>query len=122
MFSKIGWFVTNEYVDDQELQMNKPATPVLEKVCNKLLQKVNANASFSSNVKSKLMMFALQIIRVLGGMKNHPLLMKMSTMVKLLLQLVKQLRKKKMKQMMMKKMKMLTVKKMPLLELVKTLL
>uniref|UniRef100_A0AC35EYU0 Uncharacterized protein n=1 Tax=Panagrolaimus sp. PS1159 TaxID=55785 RepID=A0AC35EYU0_9BILA len=32
MFSKIGWFVTNEYVDDEELQMNKPAKPILEKL------------------------------------------------------------------------------------------
>jgi hypothetical protein len=32
MFSKIAWFVTNEYVDDEELQMNKPAKPILEKL------------------------------------------------------------------------------------------
>jgi histone chaperone ASF1 len=31
MFSKIGWFVTNEY-EEEELQLNKPAQPILEKL------------------------------------------------------------------------------------------
>ena len=83
MFTKIGWFVTNEY-EEEELQTNKPAQPILEKVCSDLgstnLQ--NMYILFSSNAKFKLKIFESLITRFVGKKMLHQLL-KMRMNVKL---------------------------------------